>query len=347
MEKSFNDLYKEYGFFFSSKDSLYKRIVRGFYKSAKCVDNIWYVDEDEFVQLLPIDENGNRLSPLTECVQQANVSKNTIVNDIKKGKIKSAKKIGSLYYVSLAELKKLYPSQETLEKKYMKAVDYARMHNIYPNTYYTLCRTGKVRSAKQINKTWYVLKDAPLPKGYEDLPENYISSVEYAKRHNVKLVTLQKSIQQGLYKSAIKNKRNWFLDENEPCINLQRTDEVIEDSYISSVEASKLYGMDVTTINMKCRNGFYKSAKKVNGRWYVDKEEVKPPFLGLVRAEEYARKHHMSRSKVVKYVNSGKSKTGIRYCNRVYISLYEKMPQKNSKKKSKKNQKSIDKVTNK
>lgn len=274
MKKTFNDLYSKYKLYFSSKDSLYKKIIRGFYKSAEHINNEWYVDEEEFVQLLPIDENGNRLKLLSECMQQISVSRTTVINDIQSGKIKSAKKIGSSYYVSSAELKELY-SLQGLTEKYMRAVDYARLHNIYPDTYRNLCRNGKIPSARQVGKTWYVLKDAPLPESYADLPDGYISVAEYADKHNVTLITLQKSLQQGLYKSAIRHKQNWYINENEPCINLQRTDEVIEDSYISSIEAAKLFNVDKSTIHKRCQKGFYESAKKINNRWYIDKKELK------------------------------------------------------------------------
>lgn len=314
---------------------LYREVAKGNYETAEIIDGHWYVDEEEVLNKLPIDKNGNRMIRVADCSSMFACKRGVVEQLVKSGEIKNAKKIGKTLYVSPDEVAKIFPR---IKDGYMVSWDYAAIRKVPQLSVIKACRKGEFKTAEKINSFWYIQEDEDLPESLKSellISGNYIPLRQWAKINSVNYDTIYRAVKVGTFKSAIKVGGVLYLDKNEhhDITTITTDNNVVDfnDDYISITEAANLYGIHRTTIQKQVRKGMYKSAVFYNGLWFIKSDEVKPKWAGLVSVKEYERKTGISVEQVIKYIKNGQTKTGMQnYNGRYYISPNELLPKRAS-----------------
>ena len=161
-------------------------------------------------------------------------------------------------------------------------------------------------------------KDDPFIKEILDmsLPEGYVSIEEYANLHNIDRMKVVNDVRRGLYKTSIlinlpARKEKWFLHKDDVSV-IDSLTEVSDENFLTVDELSEKFNMKKSTILHKIHNGQYPSAKKIGSKWYVNSEEVKPLYYGLVRIKTYSDNHNVSVGIIRKRIHDGLVESAIR-----------------------------------
>lgn len=165
-----------------------------------------------------------------------------------------------------------------------------------------------------------VNKKVKISKLYEildiSLPEGYVSIEEYANLHNIDRMKVVNDVRRGLYKTSIlinlpARKEKWFLHKDDVSV-IDSLTEVSDENFLTVDELSEKFNMKKSTILHKIHNGQYPSAKKIGSKWYVNSEEVKPLYYGLVRIKTYSDNHNVSVGIIRKRIHDGLVESAIR-----------------------------------
>lgn len=198
-----------------SQSTLSARARRGKFDTAQLIDGIWYIDEDEIISCMPPkDKEGNPLIRLTDCCDKLGIPKRNINNFAAKGNFETAILYFNKWYISQKEVDEIL----TKTKDLIRYSDYCKMYHLKPASLAKYLKDFK--SVCKINGLIYIDKNEKPPMNNEPLPSNYVTLKEYADLYNIKLITLQKSVQSGKYKSAVKRLKTWYIDKYEPCHNI-------------------------------------------------------------------------------------------------------------------------------
>lgn len=294
--------------------------VRDFKTAQKKADG-WYVDDIEIFDYI---KNSGSFVLLYKCSDKLNIPIKSLIKMAKSNCFKTAIFVDKRWYIAKKEVD-LFPP---LDDSMVKMSEYCKIYNLKPNTLRKHIKSMK--TVRRINKLFFIDKNETPPINNEPLSEDFITLADYAKNNDILLITLQKAVQKGEYKSAVKRKSRWFIDKNEPCHNKKRgtnaySKMIVEDftkytdTYISLTEAAALMGTSVGKLRDDIHKGVYKGKTiKYHNRWYIDMSNI-----ALVSAKDYARINHIPYDAVIRFLNSEYCKTSRKINNRWFVNKYE------------------------
>lgn len=299
-------------------NAFYKQIERNRYTTLETIDGVQYLSLDELYANLPINEDGEHLLPVNTVAKNKNINVYELKMHINKGTI-PAKIIGYRTYINPKDVDFLIHLHDVANSpNYISVKKFAIENNLNPYTIIAYATKGKFKTAVKAKNQWFVSKDDPFIKEILDmsLPEGYVSIEEYANLHNIDRMKVVNDVRRGLYKTSIlinlpARKEKWFLHKDDVSV-IDSLTEVSDENFLTVDELSEKFNMKKSTILHKIHNGQYPSAKKIGSKWYVNSEEVKPLYYGLVRIKTYSDNHNVSVGIIRKRIHDGLVESAIR-----------------------------------
>lgn len=313
-----------------SKSAFYHQIKRGSFKTVETIDGKDYVDSSEFYAHLPIDKNGKPLKSLLSLIKMYDLPPSKVNSCIASGKI-PVKRIGKRKYIDPDDVQFLVKEKEIASSdEYVLLTDYAKQYEIEPvGTLVAFAAKGKIPSAVKAMNKWYVRKDDSFLHSIAEtsIPEGYVAIAEYAKMYNIPLMKVKNDFRRGLYSSAMvierpNKKEKWFIHKNDKAID--EVGDVQKMNFISLSQAAKICGLTSGRMVQRVNQGYYKTAKKVKGNWYINESELAEP-TNLIPIKEYCEIHDISINVMRYRIKQGNVKSAVKRYRRWYIDRDEKL----------------------
>ena len=239
-------------------------VVNGRYKTAKRINNKWYLKPQEKC----ISYRGmDNFLPARQYAKLHDISYEKLLNDIKSGIYTTTVQDGSMYLIDKNEPCKTTRIDErnTPPKDgYLSVSEYVAKYNVTRNEILYDVKAGIYETAKLINGRWYIKEDEPC-KTYGD---NYISLAAYAKLHNVSRSKLLEDVESGVYSTPV------TIDINEPFKSVdKRKKENKGQIIISARQYSINHKLPYIKVLADMKAGNYATAFQNGNRWFVDSKE--------------------------------------------------------------------------
>ena len=245
---------------------LLEDILEGKYQSAICL-----ISTDEECKSSFSEKNKPKgmvsRSPdyilVKEYAANHGVQPSTVMKKIHQGKYKTAIKESNRWYIHKDD------EEIRLLNGYVTAKEYADRHGLKYSTVLRDLSLGLYPTAyKDDTHHWFlneqdIKRDPYLSNEFE----GYITAREYAERNEVHYNRLLEDIRMGVYSGYVKKKKNifWYIKEDAKCI----TKEHGLKGYISAEKYAKKNNVTADLLVSDIENGMYKSAKQVDGVWYL------------------------------------------------------------------------------
>ena len=245
-------------------------VVNGRYKTAKRINNKWYLKPQEKC----ISYRGmDNFLPARQYAKLHDISYEKLLNDIKSGIYTTTVQDGSMYLIDKNEPCKTTRIDErnTPPKDgYLSVSEYVAKYNVTRNEILYDVKAGIYETAKLINGRWYIKEDEPC-KTYGD---NYISLAAYAKLHNVSRSKLLEDVESGVYSTPVTKHNRWLIDINEPFKSVdKRKKENKEQIIISARQYSINHKLPYIKVLADMKAGNYATAFQNGNRWFIDSKE--------------------------------------------------------------------------
>ena len=245
-------------------------VVNGRYKTAKRINNKWYLKPQEKC----ISYRGmDNFLPARQYAKLHDISYEKLLNDIKSGIYTTTVQDGSMYLIDKNEPCKTTRNDErnTPPKDgYLSVSEYVAKYNVTRNEILYDVKAGIYETAKLINGRWYIKEDEPC-KTYGD---NYISLAAYAKLHNVSRSKLLEDVESGVYSTPVTKHNRWLIDKNEPFKSVdKRKKENKEQIIISARQYSINHKLPYIKVLADMKAGNYATAFQNGNRWFIDSKE--------------------------------------------------------------------------
>ena len=297
------------------RKNIFSLVSRGLLKSKRVGKRgIYLIHKDEpLFNLIAIHKYAERCCVAYLCLLQ----------DIKKGKYQTAVNISGRWFISENEPCKTNTrdySKEYLSKHgYIRLGKYAKIHG-QPYTYvYSLVEKGLLPVIQDSgNRLWYILESHPFTP--------YILWREYADLNHIPYKLIADDLKNNRYKTAVFTHGHWYIDKTEQPV----TPSEDKTKFIPLMEYADRYGVRHDKMRLDVHNGFYSTAIKIGGRWYIDenepclssmsKEKQKNEFIPL---ELYATLRNLSYEKVLKDARDGRYYTAYEEKGCWYVNRHE------------------------
>ncbi len=230
------------------------KVRQGVYPSARKVGGYWYIDENEpWEGVKPSlrgktqnqsSENGiDGKITLSEYSKRYGLNRQLVYLSCKNGLLKSAEKIGKHWFVDANEPYLYRRQQRSISQKPGKISikEYCARHHLNRICVNQRCKDGDFKSAEKIDGVWFFdeneryidkrikhgkyVKNKRRKKLEEQRAEaeakGKISLNEYSKRYHFPYQTIYRKCKRGDYKTREKIGTKWYIDENEPYIDMR------------------------------------------------------------------------------------------------------------------------------
>ena len=246
-----------------------------------------------------------------------------VLQDINNGTYHTAVKITGRWYLDKNEPCKTkscdYSKEYLSENGYIRLGKYAKKHGQSYTYIYSLVEKDLLPVIQDSsNRLRYILESQPF------IP--YIQYKEYADIYHIPYKLITDDLRNGKYKTAVFTHGHWYLDKNEQPVTPSEDDT----TYIPLIEYADRYGVRRDKMRMDVHKGFYSTAIKVGGRWYIDenepclssmnKENQKTEYIPL---ELYAKLKNLPYEKVLKDAQNGRYFTAFEEQDRWFINRHE------------------------
>ena len=251
-------------------EALRTDVVNGRYKTAKKINNRWYLKPQEKC----ITYRGmDKYLSARKYAQEHEVSYEKLLDDVKNGVYTTAVQDGAIWLIDKSEPCKTSTTDRRNTPEldgYLSTTEYATKHDVTRIEILTDIKAGIYKSAIQINGRWYIKKDE-VCQTYGD---DYITLAGYAKLHNVSRSKLLSDIESGLYTTAIMKNDRWLINKNEPFKSVdKRKKENKEKVFISVRQYSINHNLPYNKVLSDVKAGVYTTAYLKGDRWFIDSNE--------------------------------------------------------------------------
>lgn len=246
-------------------------VNNGLYKTAKKINNRWYLKPQERCHSYRGMSNYITSSKYAE---MNGVPHQLLITDITAGKYKTAVKHYKHWYIDKNEELKTHVSEDTqLKDKYISVAEYAILHNVRNKKVLADIKSGLYETAEYIGSRWYLKEDEPC----KTLSEEYISLAAYAKMHGVSRIRLREDVLQGMYTTAVShNGLRTYINKNEEFKSFDRRkkeNKVQKSQYISVSKYADVHDISYQKLLIDVKAGVYETAEQRGSRWFIDESE--------------------------------------------------------------------------
>ena len=302
------------------------RMLRGGYFVTAYQDSgrHWYL-KDTDVKTKPVvyDPELEGYIPLKEYAETHGVSYGAITEDVRLGLYDDVIKRKTNRFIYIKEDAKCVTERQAL-RGYISLRRYAEVNEVDIAVLRQDVNNGLYNTAKKYNNRWY-LKPQERCHSYKGM-NNYISSLEYSKQHNVSHQQLIEDITAGKYKTAVKYYKHWFLDKDEDCKTSALKSEQTNGKYITVSKYAKIHNVKNKKVLADIKAGRYETAEYIGSRWFLDADEpCKTLTEDYISLAAYAKLHGVSRVRLREDVLQGLYSTATsRDGSRIFINKNEK-----------------------
>lgn len=256
---------------------LRKAVEQGLYESVKKKNNRFFIRKDEPVKEY-VDVKGEYVTddyiPVSMYAALHNVKRIKVLDDISKGIYKTAKQIGTRWFIQKDE------PCETLTEDYISLSAYAKLHGVSRAKLSEDIDSGVYETVKRKGSCTYIHKDEEFksvdkrkkPKHTQE--PNFISVPEYAKLHGFSYLKVLADVKKGLYSTAFQKGSRWFIDANEPCKSVDnRKKKKQSRNLIKISDYAIIHEISYQKMLADVKNGVYTTAEQKGSRWFIDESE--------------------------------------------------------------------------
>lgn len=290
--------------------AIYEMLRRNRLETAKKIKGRWYIDPKEPYPVrkprprIP-NELPNGKVRLNEYAARNNKKVSAILQMLYRGRFQTAVKIDGHWYLNPDEP---YPTRlKTVPAgKGVKVGlrEYAEKHIKSYVTVSRLLRKKRFATAEKIGGRWYIDPNEPYPKKQRVTLAGKIGVQEYAARHKKSYAAVIKLVHKERFVSAEKIDGRWYIDPNEP-YSMQV--EIPSANKIRTKEYAERNHKNAFTVRAMMVRGRFKSAEKMNGRWYIDPNEPYP--------DRYPRNSRLKLTKAEHIKNATLKELAMELCN--------------------------------
>lgn len=255
---------------------LRKAVEQGLYESAKKKNRRIYLHKDEPVKEY-VEYKGeviqNDYMPVSQYAKMHNVKRIKVLDDISKGLYKTAKQIGTRWFIQKDEPCK------TLTEDYITLAAYAKLHKVSRSKLLDDIDNGVYTTVKRKGSCTYIHKDEEFksvdkrkkPKNEQE--PHFVSVSEYAKQHDFSYLKILADVKNGIYETAYQKGSRWYIDSNEPCKSIDKRKQKKSRNYIPISEFAKIHEISYQKMITDVKKGIYLTAEQKGTRWFIDESE--------------------------------------------------------------------------
>lgn len=296
-----------------SLDVLISDMESGLYKSAKRIDGKWYLWPQESCRSEKGEQN---IISLVKYAVSNGVDYYALILDINEGIYNTVEKKGLYWFINREEECKTSKKGDGYND-FLSVGEFAKKYNLTRKSVTDDVRSGVYETAIKIETKWFIHKEEPC----KALPEEYVSLSAYAELHGVNRIKLRKDVEQGLYKTAKKKNKRWLIDRDEtPKENLEAPTALNKESFIPVSKYAEMHNVKRIDVLDDIKAGLYETAEKIEGRWYIQEDEVcKTLTDDYISLSAYAKLHGVSRVKLRDDVQKGLYTTVVKKGKHTFI----------------------------
>ena len=292
-------------------------VENGIYNTAKLIDGRWYLKPQEKCHSY---KGMDDYITLSKYAKNNEVDYYALLSDVKKGVYNTAVKSGLHWYIDADEKCKTQIKSEGFED-FLTVGEFARLHNTSRKNITEDVRIGVYETAVKIGSYWYIHKDEPC----KTLTDDYLSIKAYASIHGIDRIKLRKAVEQGLYKTAKKKNKRYFIHKDEPVRDfVDFKGEIIQDDYLPVSMYAIMNNVKRIKVLDDISKGIYETAKQIGTRWFIQKDEpCKTLTEDYITISAYAKLHRVSRVKLLDDIDKGLYTTVVHKGSCTYINKEE------------------------
>ncbi|WP_461673180.1 helix-turn-helix domain-containing protein [Priestia megaterium] len=241
------------------------------------------------------------------------VKRTDVSNWIKAGKVENISHMGYRYIhqEDLAKLIKKITYERSIPEGFCSTDEAAEILEMFPDTIKSWALQGDIESKRIIvDSYWriFVKRDSleevrkkkrrNMLKNFPQIDDSIIKkSIETMNKNKVKITndindvqdfltfkealeilkvkkgSLEDYLKRGKFPSAIKLKNKWYIDPQDIAAYSEK-EWMTQKGYLKTSEIVQQLNINSSSVLKLISRGTFPSAKKVNGRWYIKKEEV-------------------------------------------------------------------------
>lgn len=310
-------------------DVLISDVENGVYNTAKLIDGRWYLKPQEKCHSY---KGMDDYITLSKYAKNNEVDYYALLSDVKKGIYNTAVKSGLHWYIDGNEKCKTQIKGEGFDD-FLTVGEFAKLHNTSRKSITEDVRVGVYETAVKIGSYWYIHKDEPC----KTLTDDYLSITAYAALHGIDRIKLRRAVEQGLYKTAKKKNKRYYIHKDEPVKEfVDFKGEIITDDFIPVSMYATLHNVKRIKVLDDISKGIYETAKQIGTRWFIQKDEpCKTLTEDYISLAAYAKLHGVSRAKLLDDIENGVYLTVKHKGSCTYIHINEEFKSVDKRKKSK------------
>lgn len=192
----------------------------------------------------------------------------------KEGRVPGAKRVGRDWYIPTAtpRLERKPPDQKP---GYVFAEEMAEKWGVSRKTVCDAARTGRIPGAENINRRWYIPKDAEKPKNISTVRKaGYLSASEVAEKLGISRPSVLCAAKEGRIPGAEFIDGFWHIPEDIEKLTDNRV--LRKAGYLSASKMAEEWGVSRSAVCRFCREGRIHGAEQINGKWHIPEDAVCP-----------------------------------------------------------------------